>query len=157
MLRSPNDDIDPSTLPFLDPALPTDPTTAELICRVALVYPQHAQTDLIIRFSTYDTLGAHLDSVLPEGEYPPWDTKQEYTSRSVNVYVRTRRGRVLKLGRNKTLAEMCASVRATGKDKGLDDGLVVGQGVIAFVVVPRGSEAEAKYLKSVKEEKDGGR
>lgn len=63
----------------------------------------------------------------------------------------------MKLGRNKTLADMCASVRATGKDKGLDDGLVVGQGVIAFVVVPRGSEAEERYLKSVKEEKDGAR
>jgi hypothetical protein len=71
----------------------------------------------------------------------------------MNVYVRTRQGRVLKLGRNKTLAEMCLNVRATGKEKGLEDGLVVGQGVIAFVVVPRGSEAEERYLKSVKEER----
>ncbi|KAG9122114.1 hypothetical protein FRC07_001642 [Ceratobasidium sp. 392] len=158
--RIPNDNIDPESLPHLDPPFPTDPATAELICRVALVYPQHGQTDLIIRFSTQDTLGAHLDSILPDPsspdgqlDYPPWDTKREYSSRAVNVYVRTRQGRVLKLGRNKTLAEICANVRATGKVKGIEDGLIVGQGVIAFVVVPRASDAEEKYLRSVKEER----
>ncbi|KAG9090770.1 hypothetical protein FRC06_000888 [Ceratobasidium sp. 370] len=158
--RTPGDEIDPESLPHLDPPLPTDPATAELICRVALVYPQHGQTDLIIRFSTHDTLGAHLDSILPDPsspdgqlEFPPWDTKREYSSRAVNVYVRTRQGRVLKLGRNKTLAEICANVRKTGKERGIEDGLVVGQGVIAFVVVPRGSDAEERYIRSVKEEK----
>ncbi|KAG8737128.1 hypothetical protein FRC10_008550 [Ceratobasidium sp. 414] len=158
--RTPGDDVDPESLPRLDPPLPTDPGTAELICRVALVYPQHGQTDLIIRFSTHDTLGAHLDSILPDPsspdgqvEYPLWDTKREYSSRAVNAYVRTRQGRVLKLGRNKTLAEICANVRKTGKEKGIEDGLVVGQGVIAFVVVPRASDAEERYLRSVKEER----
>ncbi|QRV91028.1 TPR-1 domain protein [Ceratobasidium sp. AG-Ba] len=158
VLRTPNDNVEPESLPQLDPPLPSDPTTAELVCRVALVYPQYAQTDLIIRFSTYDTLGAHLDTILPDPsssdgqlEYPPWDIKKEYTSRGVNVYVQTKQGRVLKLGRNKTLGDICANVRTTGKAKGLEDGLVVGQGVIAFVVVPRASEAEDRYLKSVRE------
>ncbi|KAG8695836.1 hypothetical protein FRC09_008899 [Ceratobasidium sp. 395] len=157
--RTPNDDIDPESLPYLDP-LGADLENAELICRVALVYPQHGQTDLIVRFSTHDTLGAHLDTILPDPssadgqvDYPPWDTKREYSSRAVNVYVQTKQGRVLKLGRNKTLAEICANVRATGKAKGLEDGLVVEQGVLAFVVVPRGSDAEERYLKSVKQER----
>lgn len=148
------DNADPESLPFLEPSFPPDPTTAELICRVVLVYPQHGQTDLIIRFSTADTLGAHLDTILPDdGESPPWDQKREYTSSKVHVYVKTRKGRVLKLGRNKTLADICASARGKGKDEE-EDGVVVGQGVIAFVVVPRGSEAEEKYLKSVKEERE---
>ncbi|KAG8714574.1 hypothetical protein FRC08_011722 [Ceratobasidium sp. 394] len=157
--RTPGEDIDPESLPRLEPPLPTDPESAELICRVALVYPQHGQTDLIVRFSTHDTLGAHLDSILPDPsldgqvDYPPWDAKTEYSSRAVNVYVRTRQGRVLKLGRNKTLAEICANVRRTGKEKGIEDGLVVGQGVLAFVVVPRASDAEERYLRSVKEER----
>lgn len=158
--RTQIDNVDPESLPHLDPPLPSDPKTAELICRVALVYPQYGQTDLIIRFSTHDTLGAHLDTILPDPsssdgqlDYPPWDTKKEYSSRGVNLYVRTKWGRVLKLGRNKTLADICANVRATGQAKGLEDGLVVGQGVIAFVVVPRASEAEERYLKSIKEER----
>jgi hypothetical protein len=153
------DNAESEALPFLEPSLPTDPTSAELICRVALIYPQYGQTDLIVRFSTHDTLGAHLDTILPglEGsddvQFAPWDEKREYTSTNVHVYVKTRRGRVLRLGRNKTLAEICST--AKGKGTGSEeDGLVVGQGVIAFVVVPRGSEAEEKYLKSVKGEKD---
>lgn len=126
---------------------------------MVLVYPQHGQTDLIVRFSTHDTLGAHLDTILPEPgsdsgvEFAPWDEKREYISSKVNVYVKTRKGRVLRLGRNKTLGEICTT--AKGKGVGAEeDGLVVGQGVIAFVVVPRGSEAEEKYIKSVKEEKE---
>ncbi|KAH7344996.1 hypothetical protein B0J17DRAFT_763718 [Rhizoctonia solani] len=150
------DNADPEHLPFLDPPTPPYPTSAELICRVVLAYPQHGQTDLIVRFSTNDTLGAHLDTILPDPEngtgvpFAPWDEKQEYTSTKVNVYVKTRKGRVLRLGRNKTLGEICQ----TAKGKGGDDGLVVGQGVVAFVVVPRGSAAEEKYLKGVKEEKE---
>ncbi|KAG8738405.1 40S ribosomal protein, partial [Ceratobasidium sp. 423] len=113
---------------------------------------------LIVRFSTEDTLGAHLDAILPDPEsgsdvpFAPWDEKQEYTSTRVNVYVKTRKGRMLRLGRNKTLAEICKT--AKGKE-GEEDGLVVGQGVVAFVVVPKGSLAEEKYLKSVKEEREG--
>ncbi|CUA76725.1 hypothetical protein RSOLAG22IIIB_02194 [Rhizoctonia solani] len=152
------DNADPEHLPFLDPPTPPYPTSAELICRVVLVYPQHGQTDLIMRFSTSDTLGAHLDAILPSPEnggdvpFAPWDEKQEYTSTKVNVYVKTRKGRVLRMGRNKTLEEICKT--AKGKE-GDEDGLVVGQGVIAFVVVPKGSPAEEKYLKSVKEERGG--
>ncbi|CAE6530470.1 unnamed protein product [Rhizoctonia solani] len=152
------DNTDPEHLPFLDPPTPPYPAAAELICRVVLVYPQYGQTDLIVRFSTEDTLGAHLGTILPGPEtggdvpFAPWDEKQEYTSTNVNVYVKTRKGRVLRLGRNKTLAEICKTAR--GKE-GEDDGLVVGQGVIAFVVVPKGSLAEDKYLKSVKEEREG--
>ncbi|CAE7130906.1 unnamed protein product [Rhizoctonia solani] len=152
------DNTDPEQLPFLDPPTPPYPATAELICRVVLVYPQYGQTDLIVRFSTDDTLGAHLDTILPDPEnesdvpFAPWDEKREYTSTKVNVYVKTRKGRVLRLGRNKTLAEICKT--AKGKE-GEEDGLVVGQGVIAFVVVPKESLAEDKYLKSVKEERKG--
>ncbi|KDN50185.1 hypothetical protein RSAG8_01521, partial [Rhizoctonia solani AG-8 WAC10335] len=152
------DNSDPGHLPFLDPPTPPYPTTAELICRVVLVYPQHGQTDLIVRFSTDDTLGAHLDTILPNPEngsdvpFAPWDGKKEYTSTTVNVYVRTRKGRVLRLGRNKTLAEICKT--AKGKE-GDEDGLVVGQVVLPFVVVPKGSLAEEKYLKSVKEDREG--
>ncbi|CAE6425194.1 unnamed protein product [Rhizoctonia solani] len=151
------DNTDPEHFPFLDPPTPPYPTSAELICRVVLVYPQYGQTDLIVRFSTDDTLGAHLDTILPDPEtgsdvpFASWDDKHEYISTKINVYVKTRKGRVLRLGRNKTLAEICKTTK--GKD-GEDDGLVVGQGVIAFVVVPKGSLAEEKYLKSVKEEKD---
>ncbi|KAF8679827.1 Ribosomal protein S7e [Rhizoctonia solani] len=150
------DNTDPEHLPFLDPPTPPYPTSAQLICRVVLVYPQYGQTDLIVRFSTEDTLGAHLDSILPDPEtgsdvpFAPWDEKQEYISNKVNVYVKTRKGRVLRLGRNKILADICKT--AKGKE-GEDDGLVIGQGVVAFVVVPKGSLAEEKYLKSVKEER----
>ncbi|KAG8705211.1 hypothetical protein FRC11_009231, partial [Ceratobasidium sp. 423] len=142
---------DPEHLPFLDSPTPPYPAVAELICRVVLIYPQHGQTDLIVRFSTEDTLGAHLDTILPDPEsgsdvpFAPWDERREYTSTKVNVYVKTRKGRVLRLGRSKTLAEICKTAR--GKE-GEEDGLVVGQGVIAFVVVPKGSLAEEKYLKS---------
>ncbi|CAE6446460.1 unnamed protein product [Rhizoctonia solani] len=152
------DNTDPEHLPFLDPPTPPYPTTAELICRVVLVYPQHGQTDLVVRFSTDDTLGAHLDAILPNPEsgsdvpFAPWDEKREYTSTKVNVYVKTRKGRVLRLARNKTLADICKT--AKGKE-GEDDGLVVGQGVIAFVVVPKGSLAEEKYIKSAKKEREG--
>ncbi|KAJ1311443.1 hypothetical protein OPQ81_009932 [Rhizoctonia solani] len=128
------DNTDPEHLPFLDPPIPPYPSSAELICRVVLAYPQHGQTDLIVRFSTEDTLGAHLDTILPNAAhdsdvpFAPWDEKQEYTSTGVNIYVKTRKGRVLRLGRNKSLAEICKAAR--GKE-GEDDGLVVGQGVIA--------------------------
>ncbi|CCO26885.1 Tetratricopeptide repeat protein 4 homolog Short=TPR repeat protein 4 homolog [Rhizoctonia solani AG-1 IB] len=150
------DNTEPEHLPFLDPPTPPYPTSAELICRVVLVYPQYGQTDLVVRFSTEDTLGAHLDTILPNSEtesdvpFAPWDEKREYISTKVNVYVKTRKARVLRLGRNKSLAEICKT--AQGKE-GEDDGLVVGQGVIAFVVVPKGSLAEERYLNSVREER----
>ncbi|KAF8761786.1 Tetratricopeptide repeats protein [Rhizoctonia solani] len=132
------DNTDPEHLPFLDPPTPPYPTfrTTYMPCQ--------------------DTLGAHLDSILPDPEtgsdvpFAPWDEKQEYISNKVNVYVKTRKGRVLRLGRNKILADICKT--AKGKE-GEDDGLVIGQGVVAFVVVPKGSLAEEKYLKSVKEER----
>ncbi|QRW19315.1 TPR-1 domain protein [Rhizoctonia solani] len=137
------DNTDPEHLPFLDPPTPPYPTSAQLICRVVLVYPQYGQTDLIVRFSTEDTLGAHLDSILPDPEtgsdvpFAPWDEKQEYISNKVNVYVKLER------------EEYC-DCEGEGRE---DDGLVIGQGVVAFVVVPKGSLAEEKYLKSVKEER----
>ena len=83
---------------------PLSPTSI-LHFPVVLLYPLHAQSDFIKAFSEIDTVPQHLDYIFPL----PWDERQEYTKRSVELFVETGAGGIVKMGKKVTLGKMLGS------------------------------------------------
>ena len=101
---------------------PLSPTSI-LNFPVILLYPLHAQSDFIKAFSELDTVPQHLDYVLPL----PWDEQQEYTNETVELFVETGTGGMVKMGKKVTLGKVLGS-----------DGVEVLDGVVRINVVLRG-------------------
>ena len=80
---------------------PLSPTSA-LHFPVVILYPLHAQSDFIKAFSETDTIPQHLDYILPL----PWDEKQDYKIESVEYYMETGTGGLVKVGKNVTLGKI---------------------------------------------------
>lgn len=89
-----------------------------------ILYPLHNQSDFIQAFSERDTLHQHLSYMLP----PPWDAKLEYKLATVDCYMDTRTGGMIKLGKKIPLLEILAS-----------DKVEVLDGLVRIHVVPRSS------------------
>ncbi|KAF4548920.1 Hsp70/Hsp90 co-chaperone-like protein [Elsinoe fawcettii] len=101
-----------------------DPMDAQSILRmpVMLLYPIHAQSDFIKQFGEHENLGMHLEYILPL----PWDTRAEYTLETVDCYVETATGGLVKAGKNMALLKILSS----GKVEVVD-------GLLQVNVVPR--------------------
>lgn len=89
------------------------------------------------------------------GEVPwaGWDTKREYYTSNLVVYVETRHRRLLKVGKDLTLREVLAKgfrAAAGGVPK---DGVVLKDGLLSFVVLPKGQE-ERKWIEDFKQKRD---
>ena len=82
--------------------LSPDPTSPEshLQFPVTILYPMHAQSDFIKAVSETDTMGQHLDYLLPL----PWDTNHEYAT--PELYADTTAGGLTKVGRKVSLLEI---------------------------------------------------
>jgi hypothetical protein len=93
---------------------------------VLLLYPLHAQTDFIKAFAETETLGQHLEYILPV----PWDEKGEYKSdkspEGVECYIETKVGGLIKAGKNLTIGK----ILGTGKVEIVD-------GLVRVFVVPK--------------------
>ena len=87
-----------STAPNMEDAIIrlSDPINccSMLIFPMLLLYPLVEQTDFIKGCEEQSTMAEHLDYVLP----PPWDKKEEYTLQSVNCFMETANGSVIKVG-----------------------------------------------------------
>ena len=83
---------------------PLSPTSV-LHFPVILLYPLHAQSDFIKAFPETDTVPQHLEYILPL----PWDEKGEYTLDSVDFYVETASGGLVKPGKKVSLGKMLGS------------------------------------------------
>lgn len=84
-----------------DPIAPT----STLVFPVVLLYPLHLQSDFIKAFPEADTVPNHLEYILPL----PWDERHEYTLGSVELYMETGSGGLVKVGKKITLGKVLGS------------------------------------------------
>lgn len=72
---------------------------------VILLYPLHLQSDFIKAFQETESLGEHLSYIFPL----PWDEKNEYKAESVDCYIETIAGGLIKAGKKLPLLKILAS------------------------------------------------
>lgn len=103
--------------------LSPDPLSATSLLEfpVMLLYPLHNQTDLIKAWAEKDAITHHLSYILPL----PWDTKNEYKQSTVDCYMDTISGGLMKVGKKLTLLEALSN----GKTEVVD-------GLVRIYVVP---------------------
>lgn len=107
----------------------SDPLDAKsaLTFPVVLLYPLTAQSDFVKSFVETESLKQHLEYVLP----PPWDEKREYRAQSVDCYMETIQGGLIKAGKNLSLLKLLSS----GKIEVVDD-------LVKVNVVPKAKAAD---------------
>lgn len=84
-----------------DPIAPT----STLMFPVVLLYPLHLQSDFIKACSEMDTVLNHLEYIFPL----PWDERHEYTLESVEFYMETGSGGLIKVGKKVSLGKVLGS------------------------------------------------
>ncbi|KAA6414965.1 MAG: hypothetical protein FRX48_01716 [Lasallia pustulata] len=112
---------------------PLSPTST-LVFPVVLLYPLHLQSDFIKAFGEEQTLGGHLEYLLPL----PWDEKGEYTD--VEAYMETVAGGLVKVGKKVPLLKVLSG----GKVEVVDE-------IVRINVVPKARAAE--WIEEVKRRK----
>lgn len=90
-----------------------------------LLYPLHNQSDFIKAFAEKDAIQQHLDYILPL----PWDTKGEYRAKTVECYMDTISGGLLKVGKKVSLLEVLSN-----------DKVEILDGIVRIYVVPPGGQ-----------------
>ena len=98
---------------------PLSPTST-LVFPVVLLYPLHLQSDFIKAFGEEQTLGGHLEYLLPL----PWDEKGEY--KDVEAYMETISGGLVKVGKKVPLLKVLSG----GKVEVVDE-------IVRISVVPK--------------------
>lgn len=142
---------DGSSNPYAPHWDPDDPTT--LVIPVFFLYPQYATSDVITEFSENTPFAAHLEVMFPPNVPPPeWDRNREYVNGKVAIYAMTRRKRLLKVGKNMTLRDVCNAARA--KEGEPKDGLELKDGCLTFVVLPKGTDVEKEWVEDFKRTRD---
>lgn len=111
---------------------PTDPSST-LRIPAMLLYPLHEQTDFLKQFAEDESVGQHLQYIMPL----PWDERQEYTPESVDCYVESLTGGLLKVGKKMALLR----ILNTGKVEIVD-------GLLRIYVVP--TLKAAKWIETFK-------
>jgi tetratricopeptide (TPR) repeat protein len=90
---------------------PADPTST-LAFPTVLLYPLALESDFIKAFNETETLGHHLDYILPV----PWD-KVLYTPKGVECYMETITGGLVKVGRNVPLLKILTTANVEVVDE----------------------------------------
>ncbi|ETS61977.1 hypothetical protein PaG_03528 [Moesziomyces aphidis] len=158
--------FDPSSAPSIPLTGPEsskwtvpDVIRTPLVVPVFFMYPQHAQSDFISDFHEDTPLAEYLSTIFPSSSRGslPWDKAGEYYDGNLVVYASTRRQRLLKLGRKLTLRHVMDQAykdAEPGMDKVRDrDGLVMHDGILSLVVVPKG-DAEKQWVDKFKAQRD---
>ncbi|TVY25351.1 Hsp70/Hsp90 co-chaperone [Lachnellula hyalina] len=83
---------------------PVDPTST-LSFPTVLLYPLHLESDFIKAFNETEPLGHHLSYILPL----PWDKEGLYKPTSVECYMETISGGLIKVGRKVSLLKVLTS------------------------------------------------
>lgn len=137
---------------------PPDIVRHPLVLPVLLLYPQYGQSDLIEAFHEDTTVGAHLDAMFPPESRGSlsWDTKGEYVSSKLNVYASTRKRRLLRVGRSLSLREVIdqGAQDSSDGDPKKRDGVVLRDGILSLVVLPKGTDAEKKWIDEFKKDRE---
>ncbi|KAH8804653.1 hypothetical protein F5884DRAFT_796784 [Xylogone sp. PMI_703] len=110
-------------------ALVPDPLSPEssLSFPAILLYPLHLESDFIKAFNETETLGQHLEYILPL----PWDTQGAYTPSGVECYMETITGGLVKVGKKVPLLK----VLGQGNVEVVDE-------VVRIFIVPKGKSEE---------------
>ena len=103
---------------------------------VTVLYPLHMQSDFVKAFRESQTLAEHLDYLLPL----PWDDKNEYTAKTVEAYMDTIEGGLVKWGKKVELGKLLAG----GKLEVLD-------GIVRVNIVPKARAGE--WIESLRQKK----
>ncbi|GAM86611.1 hypothetical protein ANO11243_046250 [Dothideomycetidae sp. 11243] len=111
-------DMEDAAISLEDPANPA----STLRVPTLLLYPLHEQTDFIKQFAENESVGQHLQYIMPL----PWDGPQTYTPESVDCYVETTSGGLMKAGKKMSLLR----ILNTGK-------VLVVDGLLRVYVVPQ--------------------
>jgi len=101
-----------------------------------LLYPCHAESDFIKGFNERESLEQHFGYVFPL----PWDKSGEYASNTVECYMESVKGGLVKVGRKMSLLEVLSS----GSVEVVDE-------LVRVFVVPRGRAEQ--WVKEWKEAK----
>ena len=112
---------------------PLSPTSA-LVFPVTILYPLHLQSDFVKAWGEEQSLGEHLDYLLPL----PWDARGEY--KDVEGYVETMNGGLMKVGKKVPLLKVLGG----GKVEVLDS-------IVKINVVPKARAPE--WIEEVKKRK----
>ena len=112
---------------------PLSPTST-LVFPVVLLYPLHLRSDFVKAFGEEQTLGGHLEYMLPL----PWDEKGEY--RDVEAYMETVAGGLVKVGKRVPLLKVLSG----GKVEVVDE-------IVRINVVPKARAAQ--WIEEVKRRK----
>lgn len=88
----------------------------------------------------------------PDAPPPAWDQNKEYVNGQLIIYSMTQRKRLLKVGKNMTLRDVCNA--AKGKEGGPKDGLELKDGCLTFVVLPKGTDVEKNWVDEFKATRD---
>ncbi|KAL7268001.1 HSP70/90 co-chaperone [Rhizina undulata] len=102
---------------------PLDPSST-LSFPTVFLYPLTLQSDFIKAFSEHSSLQEQLSIVLAEP--PSWDTAREYTPASVEAYMETKTGGLIKVGKKVALREVLGG----GKVEVVDE-------VLKIMIVPK--------------------
>ena len=107
--------------------------TSTLTFPVILLYPLHMQSDFIKAFGEEQTLQGHLAYLFPL----PWDTSGEYSPQTVEAYMETAEGGLVKWGKNVELLKVLSG----GKVEVVD-------GMVRVNLVPKARAPE--WIENVK-------
>jgi hypothetical protein len=118
---------------------PLDPTST-LSFPTVLLYPLHLESDFIKSFNEMQTLSDHLSYIFPL----PWDVAGAYTEKTVECYMETMTGGLVKVGKKATLLKVLTSASIQ----------IVDEVVRIFVVPsPRAAEWVAEFKRKKAAEK----
>lgn len=113
---------------------------SEVVFPCVLLYPVDAQSDFIKSFAETQSVGEHLEYIFPL----PWDQDGEYTLESVECYMQTGTGGLVKVGKKMSLLRVLSGMAANSKGGKVEvlDGLVR-----IFVVPAKKSKAWIEEMK----------
>ena len=128
--------------PHLDDAeirLEPDPLSpeSEVVFPVALLYPMHEQSDFVKGFKETENIADHLAYVFPL----PWDRENMYRVETVDCYMDTGTGGLIKAGKRLSLLQLLSK----GQTEVVD-------GLVKIHVVP--SNLAGKWISEVKAKRE---
>lgn len=110
--------------------------TSTLEFPTMFLYPMHSQSDFIQAFAEQNSPYEHLTEMLPM----PWDSKGEYKVNTVDCYMDTTSGGMIKVGKKLSLLEILSN-----------DKIEVVDGLVKFHIVPQA--LASKWIEEIKKKK----
>ncbi|KAG8695088.1 hypothetical protein FRC08_008043 [Ceratobasidium sp. 394] len=162
----------PHEIPFFDPPIPSNPLEAPMFCYLRFRYIERHASDTVSEFPTDKPILPLLETLLPGTTTFPtpsrtwnnltfvpmgletnithptsWDPQHEFLPSTLSVYARTRRGGVIPIKNEMSLADMFAEARRLSIGQREDDGthIELRRGMVHLFTFRNGSEAEERW------------